>query len=151
MNIKTASVITQPGEGRDLHAFGNILSVMLDGEQTSGTISVMCEQTLPGGGPPLHVHSNEDEVFLVDEGQISYFVDGQWTQVGVGGVVYLPKGAAHCYRNIGSIPSRHWIITFPSGFEKFFAACADEFAKDGGPDADRISEIHRNHGIELLE
>ena len=151
MNKHFTPIIVQPGEGRDLHAFGNILSVMLDGEQTSGTISVMVEQTLPGGGPPLHVHSNEDEIFIVSEGRISYFVEGAWTEVKAGGVLYLPKGAAHCYRNIGTVPSRHLIITLPSGFERFFAACADEFAKAGGPDANRIVEIHRDYGIELLE
>jgi uncharacterized cupin superfamily protein len=87
MKPQTVPIIKQPGEGRGLHAFGNILSVMLEGEQTGGTISVMFEQTLPGGRPPLHVHSNEDEIFLVSEGRISYFADGVWTEVGVGGVV----------------------------------------------------------------
>jgi len=39
----------------------------------------------------------------------------------------------------------------PSGFETFFARSADKFAKVGGPDMDKIVEIHREHGIELLE
>jgi mannose-6-phosphate isomerase-like protein (cupin superfamily) len=151
MNLQIMPIITQPGEGHDLHAFGNILTVMLDGEHTGGTLSVMTEQTLPGGGPPLHVHSKEDEIFIVAEGRISHFVGGGWTEVGVGGVVYLPKGVPHRFRNIGTIPSRHWIITLPSGFEEFFATCADEFTKAGGADKDRLVEIHRDHGIELLE
>ena len=143
-------VIIQPGSGEDLHAFGNILTVMLGGEQTGGTISVMSECTPPGGGPPLHVHSREDEIFLVIEGRISYFVNGQWIEVGPGGAVYLPRGCAHCYRNIGDVPSRHWIITTPSGFEKFFAACAQEFTKSDQPEAARIVQIHRDYGIELV-
>jgi mannose-6-phosphate isomerase-like protein (cupin superfamily) len=144
------SVVVQPGMGINLYAFGNVLSVMLGGEQTNRTISVMSELTRPGGGPPLHVHSREAEIFLVVEGRISYFVDGAWTEVGPGGVVYLPPGAEHCYRNIGSVPSRHWIITMPSGFEIFFTACADEFARENGPDENRIVQIHQEHGIELL-
>jgi len=98
---------------RDLHAFGNILFVMLDGEQTGGTLAVMSELTPPGSGPPLHVHSNEHEIFLVAEGRISYFVDGRWTEVQVCGAMYLSRGVAHRYRNIGATPSRHWIITLP--------------------------------------
>jgi len=144
-------LIVQPGAGTDLHAFGNVLTVMLSGSQTGGTLSVMTEQTPPSGGPPYHVHSREDEIFIVIEGRIRYFTAGQWTEVGPGGVVYLPRGAAHTYRNVGATPNRHWIITAPSGFERFFAAGAAEFAEPSGPDEHRILEIHHQHGIELLK
>ena len=151
MNTQFNPVIVQPGMGTDLHAFGNVLSVMLCGEQTGGLISIMLETTPPGGGPPLHVHSREGEIFIVAEGQISYFVNGKWTEVSLGGGIYLPRGAEHCYKNIGPSPSRHWIITLPSGFENFFASCAEEFARENGPREDRIFEIHREFGIGLLE
>jgi len=79
----------------------------------------------PGGGPPPHVHANEDELFLIVEGRISYFAEERWTEVGVGGAVYLPRNAVHTYRNVGTAPSQHRILTTPSGFEKFFARCAE--------------------------
>jgi quercetin dioxygenase-like cupin family protein len=150
MNPAVKAHIAQPGTGQELHAFGDVLSVMLGGEQTGGTLTVMFDVTPPGGGPPPHVHRQEDELFLVAEGRISYFIEGEWTEVGVGGVVYLPRGTVHCYRNVGTTPSRHWILTTPSGFERFFARCADEFANPGGPDMERIVAIHQDHGIELL-
>jgi quercetin dioxygenase-like cupin family protein len=143
-------IIVPAGEGTELRAFGDVLSVLLGGEQTGGMLAVMFDVTPPGGGPPLHVHSKEDELFLVVEGRISYCVEGVWTEVGPGGAVFLPRGSAHCYRNVGTTPSRQWILTTPSGFEQFFARCADEFAKPGGPDRSRIVEICRNQGIELL-
>jgi mannose-6-phosphate isomerase-like protein (cupin superfamily) len=151
MQTLTQAVIVQPGTVEELHAFGDVLSVLLGGEQTGGSLTVMSDVTPPGGGPPLHVHSREDEFFLVVEGQISYFVDDQWTEVGPGGSVYFPRGSAHRYRNVGTTDSKHWILTTPSGFEHFFAECAQEFAKAGGPDMQRIVEIHHKYGIELLE
>jgi hypothetical protein len=78
-------------------------------------------------------------------------VGGNWTEVEVGSTVYLPKGMAHCYRNVRDTPSHHWIITVPSGFEKFFARCAEEFAKPAGPNMNHIVEISREHGIEFVE
>jgi glyoxylate utilization-related uncharacterized protein len=110
----------------------------------------MFDTTPPGGGPPPHVHSREDELFLVVDGRVSFFVQGTWTEVRPGTAVYLPRGTVHCYRNVGDAPSRQWILTTPSGFEDFFARCAAEFARAGGPDMNRIVTIHREHGIELI-
>ncbi len=150
MNTTSKPVIVQPGQGKELHAFGEVLSVLLAGEQTGGTLTVMFDITPPEVGPPLHVHSKEDELFLVVEGRISYFTEGHWTEVAPGGAVFMPRGSTHCYKNVGSTPSKHWIITTPAGFESFFARCADEFCKSGGPEISRIVEISQEHGIELL-
>jgi quercetin dioxygenase-like cupin family protein len=151
--VKTilAPIIVSPGAGKDLHAFGNILTVMLSGEQTGNQLSVMCEVTPPGGGPPMHLHQREDEIFLVIEGCISYCVNGKWTEVEPGGMAYLPRGVPHTFRNVGETPSRHWIITTPSGFEVFFSRCAEEFAKATVPDMGRIIEIFSEHGLALME
>ncbi len=127
MNTQAQAIMVQPGTTKELHAFGDTLTVLLGGEQTGGALTMMLDITPPGGGPPLHVHSREDEFFLVVEGQLSYFADGQWTEIGPGGAVYFPTGVQHHYCNVGTTPSKHWILTTPSGFEHFFAACAEEF------------------------
>ncbi len=90
METQAQAVIAQPGTTQALHAFGDTLTVLLDGAQTGGKLTVMLDITLPGGGPPLHVHSREGELFQVVEGRISYFAAGQWTEIGPGGVVFFP-------------------------------------------------------------
>lgn len=151
MNKQRKAIVVQPGQGKDLHLFGDVVSVMIPGEQAEGRLTVMFNTTPPGGGPPPHVHTNEDEVFLVIEGRIRYFADGQWTEIGPGAAVYVPRGSVHYFRNIGTTPSRYWVLATPSGLERFFARCAEEFAKPGGPDMNRIAEISGEHGIEFVE
>jgi len=142
-------VITQPGEGKVYQAFGNVFLVMLESSQSSGIISVTTEIIPPGGGPPIHFHTKEDEIFLVVDGRLLYCIDGISTEVTAGGLVFLPKGTLHSFCNIGTTPGRHWIITLPGGFEDFLADCSEEYAKIDDPDPNRIEEIHHKHGIAL--
>lgn len=143
-------VIAQPDTGRDLHAFGNVLSVLLAGEQTGGTLTAMFDLTPVGGGSPLHVHTREDELFLPVDGRISFFVAGLWTEVEPGGLVYLPRGNLHGHRNVGITPSHHWILCTPAGLERFFERCAEEFARVGGPDERSMDELRRDYGLAVV-
>ena len=44
------------------------------------------------------------------------------------------------------------IMTVPSGIERFFARCAEEFAKPGGPpEMQRLFEIGAEHGIHFVQ
>src|SRR3954462_10052132 len=129
MNTPLKPVIVQPGAGQEHHAFGDTISVKLGTEQTGGALTILHDITPPGGGPPPHVHAREDEIFIVIEGRVNYLAEGRWTEVKPGGVVYLPKGSVHTFKNIGDTLSKQWVILTPSGFENFFARCAVEFAK----------------------
>jgi hypothetical protein len=57
----------------------------------------------------------------------------------------------HAFKNVGHTPLRQIIQTTPSGFERFFQRCADEFARPGGPDMKRIVEISGEHGIYFVD
>ena len=84
---------------------------------------------------------------MVQEGEMSFLVDGEWQPAGAGSVVFAPRGSVHTFRNVGETPSRMLVLTQPSGFETFFARCAEEFKQPGEPDMDRIVAISSEHGI----
>jgi quercetin dioxygenase-like cupin family protein len=52
-------------------------------------------RTPPGGGPPPHYHTSEEEWFLPIEGRVEFLVDGAWTEVSLGTVIFVPRGAVH--------------------------------------------------------
>jgi hypothetical protein len=109
------------------------------------------EVTPPGGGPPPHYHANEDELFHVISGRVRFLVNDNWHEVNAGGSAFMPHGLVHTFKNVGDEASRMLILTMPSGIEKFFARCAEEFAKPGEPpEMARLVDIGAEHGIHFV-
>ena len=150
MNAELLPAIVPAGTGRVLHAFGEEITLHLTGKETNGQLTTWTETTPPGGGPPPHYHENEDEYFVVLEGRVGFLQNDQWTEVGSGGAVFMPRKVIHAFKNLGDQPSRMLITTTPSGFEDFFARCAGEFAREKGPDMERIMSISAEHGIHFV-
>ena len=82
---------------------GSLMRIKARGEDTGGALGVVEGTFYEGFGPPLHVHSREDEAFYMLEGKIRFrqgdeeFVAGPGTWVG-------PPGCAT--RLQGGIPER---------------------------------------------
>ena len=143
-------VVIPPGKGKKLEAFGDAVTVKIDGEASGGSVVIAEVTTGPGGGPPPHIHSREDEMFYVLEGPMDFLINGEWKTAETGTTVFSPKGIAHTFRNSGSKPVRFLLIAQPSGFEIFFAECSEQFAGAGGPDMGKVMEICARHGITML-
>jgi quercetin dioxygenase-like cupin family protein len=139
--------MTLPGTGKVLNALGDEVTVLLSGAQTGGAFTMVQVVTQPGGGPPPHWHTKEDEWFLVQEGRIELWRDGVWTEVPAGTAIFLPRGIKHTYRNCGDTPLRMIVHAAPAGFDVFFERIAEAFHQPGGPNMARIAEIAAEHGI----
>jgi quercetin dioxygenase-like cupin family protein len=148
MNQPSLSPVTvAPGQGRVIHAFGAEFTLLLGGEQTGNEFMLASVITPPGGGPPPHYHLREDECFILQEGRVLLLTEGVWREIGPGTVIFLPRNSVHTYKNIGETPCRMLEYVSPAGFERFFARCAEEFGRAGGPDKARIVEISAEFGI----
>jgi len=149
MSSLPVSIYPATGD-RTLHAFGEEVQLYLTGAETGGRFTQWLEITPPGGGPPPHFHTNEDEWFYVLQGTVSFFRDGAWQEVGPGARVWCPRETIHTFQNTGDTPSHMILTTAPSGFEVFFTRAAAEFAKPEGPDMPRVLEIAAEHGIHFV-
>ena len=65
----TRVVIRKPREGRTIAVVGDVYRFLATSEDTNGQYALWEAIVTPGGGPPPHVHSREEEGFYVLEGE----------------------------------------------------------------------------------
>ena len=146
-----SAIVVAAGAGPTLRAFGEEVTILLNGEQTGGRLTMWLETTPPDGGPPLHFHINDDETYHVLEGRVAFFQSSKWQEVCPGGSAFVPRGQLHTFKNVGTEPSRMLLSTAPAGFDVFITRCAEEFAKPGGPDMPHVIGIAAEHGIHFVK
>lgn len=116
----STAYLAQPAQQQQLEWLGgSTLSILLDGKATDGQLMVGRFDVSKGEAPPYHVHSNEDEIFMLITGTALVWADDQESELTEGGIVFLPKKVPHSYR-ITSEKADLLIITTPAGIEGMF-------------------------------
>lgn len=92
--------------------------VKASGEDTGGACAVLEETIGPGGGGPLHVHHQSDELIYVLEGEFRFRLGARLSRGAAGTLVFVPKGVPHHWQNIGPGQGRMLFVLQPAGFEK---------------------------------
>lgn len=98
-------------------------TLRITADQTGGRLGLFEAEVPPGEGPPFHIHETEDECFRVLSGTFTFWCGTDCVTLSEGGVILVPRGAAHRFQNTGSTPGRLMTIMTPGGFEGFFPAC----------------------------
>jgi len=94
--------------------YGNSLwEFLVPAEVTAGKLSVF-QATMPEGfSPPRHIHTREDEVFLVIDGEVCFDIDGELQLAGPGASVYMPRGVPHTFRIQSPVGRLLGVISLP--------------------------------------
>ena len=123
-----AGIFLSPGEGRS-YPMGRISAIFqADGDETHSGYSISEWWLEPGTqGPGAHSHE-EDDVFYVIEGTMSFLIGDRWIDAPKGSFVLAPAGVTHDFENRSS--SRAGVLNFsiPVDFEKNMPAIAEYFA-----------------------
>jgi quercetin dioxygenase-like cupin family protein len=104
---------------------GSLMTVLLDADATGGQLTVIRTQLRRGDASPLHMHSNEDEMFVLLKGSGIFWAGEERHEVEEGGVVFLPRNLPHAYRMTSDTVDLLTLCT-PGGIEKFFRAAGHD-------------------------
>jgi len=119
------------GGGERIWIVGDTMTLLATGDSTGGSLVLLENLTAPGGGPPPHVHTREDEFWYVLEGSFEIRVGDEVHALGPGGFAYAPRGTVHNFRNTGDRPARVLVGFTPGGMEGFFRDSGRPAIDDG--------------------
>jgi quercetin dioxygenase-like cupin family protein len=97
----------------------SLFEFLIPSDATGGGLSVFRATLSEGFSPPRHVHTREDEVFLVLDGDVCFDLDGRRLLAGPGTSVFMPRGIPHTFR-IQSPVARMLGVIVPGAFEQLF-------------------------------
>ena len=99
------------------------------------------------GGPPRHLHHEQEEWFYVIDGEYIVEIGDERYRLGPGDSVLAPRGVPHTWAHVGEGKGRQLIVFRPAGkMEAFFG----ELAKVAGvPQREVLKRLFGSHGMEM--
>ena len=127
MNMPHQPTLRKPTEGRTIAVVGDIYRFLATGDETDGKYAMWEAIVPPGGGPPPHIHSREEESFLILEGEITFTVGAERITAAAGTFANMPVCSLHSFKNATDKTARMIISVAPAGLEKMFLAVAPKY------------------------
>ena len=116
-------VVVKPEEDRapfPLSLGGQHITSKVRGADTGGAFSVLHLVAEPMSGPPMHMHTQEDEWFYILKGEMTFQVGGKRFTAGPGTSVFAPRNIPHTWQNCTDEPVEAIGLITPAKFEGFF-------------------------------
>jgi quercetin dioxygenase-like cupin family protein len=123
---------------------GERFAIRTSAEQTGGRFTILEVVADPGNGVPMHIHSNEDEHFIVLEGTLRMTNGGTTADAPAGTALTVSKGVPHAWSNPTDQPIRFLAIFSPGHVEGLFREVAARTSDDD------IAAIAAKYGCLIL-
>ncbi|QEG42115.1 cupin domain-containing protein [Roseimaritima ulvae] len=156
MGMTHPPIIRKASEGRRIGIVGDVYRFLATGKETDGKYAAFEAIVPPGSGPPPHVHSREEESFLVLEGEVTFKLGEERLVAVEGTFLNMPVGSLHCFKNESDKTARLLISFAPAGLEEMFFEVGlplpDEVELAPPPsqaDINKLLEVAPRYGVEI--
>ena len=136
--------VIRPGDRKGIPtaAGGDIYATLATGEHTNEGYFLTHAIVPPGGGPPAHIHTREEEAFYVINGELVFRVDGEEIVASAGTFLNVPSGTRHRFRNESNSDAEMIFWFAPAGIEGLF--------RELGEHPEDIIEIGKKYGVQYF-
>ncbi|MEZ6087702.1 MAG: cupin domain-containing protein [Pirellulaceae bacterium] len=156
MTMKHPATIRKPNDGRRIGIVGDVYRFLATGEETDGKYATWEAIVPPGSGPPPHIHSLEEESFLVLEGEMTFQLGDERFVASEGTFLNMPIGSLHSFKNESDKIARLLISIAPAGLERMFFEVGQPLGVDdvtapppSEAEIKRLLEAAPRYGVEI--
>ena len=97
------------------------LQIKVSGKDTDGSFFLFEHAKMGKGGPPRHLHHEQDEWFYAVEGEFAFEVGDEKFSLRPGDSLFAPRMIQHVWAYVGDNPGRLLLAVQPAGsLEEFF-------------------------------
>jgi len=116
-------------------------------KDTDGDLTIFEYTGNVKGGPPLHIHLHQDEIFFILEGNYTFKVGDDIHQLTVGDTIFLPRQVPHAFAQT-SETGRMLFMMQPSGkMEDYFRVISKLTAP---PTPEQGAKIFADHDMKVV-
>ena len=128
---------------------GDVFTTKVSTKDSDGSLYIFDSLRIKKGGPAMHFHYSQDEIWKVTEGEFLIKVGEQVFQAKAGDTIFGPKGVPHSFSKTSEGPARVTITFQPAGLmEEFFIAVSQGKLKNTTPEQQQ--EMRKKHGFESV-
>ncbi len=137
-----APTITQLGGDLPTPFPGHDMATLIGPDDTAASVAFI-EFVVPAKSPaaPPHTHADEDEYFLVLEGELTFLNGDETITAGPGTLAAMTRGNRHAFWNNSEAPARGLLAVAPGDFASFFDQVVMEIRAQNAADPAAIGGI----------
>ncbi len=126
----------------------NILDLKISSKDNDGELAIFEQSGLtPNGGPPLHIHHFQDEMFYVIQGEYLYQVGEDKYRMSAGDTIFLPRKVPHAFVQL-SETGKLIVIYQPAGKMEGFFKKTDLWTSP--PTSEEIAKVFEEHDMQVV-
>ncbi|MDA0563153.1 cupin domain-containing protein [Streptomonospora sp. S1-112] len=146
-------IVVRPDEVERHDYYATGFDVILRAEATGGRYFMIRERDMkPEDAPPFHLHTREDEVWIVNSGRFRFWIGGDSLataavhDVGPGAVVYGPRDVAHSFQPLDGTGDVT-ILLSPADSQGYFLGVGAAEEREDFANLDRLAAV----GVRVLD
>ena len=113
-----------PGGGHGYDWSKDHTFVKVSSADTGGAFALMEDNLKLEFALGLHLHRQHAETFYILDGEINFYIDGDWMAAAPGTCIHIPPGVPHAVDLPQGGTGRMLMIYQPSGFDRYLAELA---------------------------
>jgi quercetin dioxygenase-like cupin family protein len=124
----------------------NLNDIKVSGKDTGSELTIFEYNGYEKGGPPLHIHPFQDEIFYISQGSYLFQCADEKYTLQKGDMIFLPRGVQHAFAQLTDTGKLLYFFQ-PSGkMEDYFRAIG---SIEGNPTGEVGAKLFQDHDMQI--